>query len=50
LVVRGDLGQAVLKRVLKGGAVRIVLGGATLLFDNLPPALKEMEMGGTGRQ
>jgi hypothetical protein len=38
--------QAVRNRVLKRHAVGIVLGVETLLFDKLPQALNEIEIGG----
>jgi hypothetical protein len=50
LVVRGALGEAVLKGRLKGGAVGIVRGGEALLFDKLPQALNEIAIGGIGRE
>lgn len=41
----GHLGKAVADRVLKGCAVGIVLGVQTLLFDKLPQALNQIEIG-----
>ena len=37
-------------RVLKSVVVRIVLGVQTLLFDKLPAACNQIQIGGVGRQ
>ena len=45
-MVGGHLGTTRQERVLKGGAVRIVLRVETRLFDKFPQPLKEIEIGG----